>query len=349
MLAVRLALLGVVLFYVVRALVAGFGEVEWAAFRVDAWWLLAGGVALLASVAAVGLATAANIRAMVPASRGAGVSPACPEGVPASHCRPEEPSTWPIDAGETPAPRECVPASSSSPLAVLVAAVAVARMGRYVPGKILTVAGVPLLLRPFGCNVVAVTAAVLLNSALNVLTGLLVAAPLLMLLPHVRAYVPAGWLWMVLIMAAMLALLHPAVNGPVFGFLFRKLRKSPPAGAMRVRDYVAPSLWLMVQWAAMGAGLWCVGRSVDGAFSLSQWWVCMSTAALAVTVGFLALFAPGGLGVREAIFLAVFAPLLGVEHASLLAVGMRVMTLVTEVLAAVVGAVVLRYARRAVT
>ena len=299
--AVRLALLAAVLFYVVRALVAGFGAVDWSAFRPDAWWLTAGGAAMLASVAAVSLATAANIRALT-----------------------TTPTPWPV----------------------LVSAVAVARMGRYVPGKVLAVAGVPLLLKPFGCNVVGVTAAVLLNSALNVLTGLLVAAPLLVLSPPVRAYVPAGWLWTAIIMAAMLAMLHPAVNGPVFGFLFRKLRKPPPTGSMRLRDYVAPSLWLLVQWATLGAGMWCIGRGLDGTFSPSHGWVCVSTAALAVTVGFLALFAPGGLGVREAIFLVVFTPLLDVERASLLAVGMRVMTLVTEMFAAVVGAVVLRRAKR---
>ena len=309
MLVVRLALLAVVLFYVVRALAAGFGAVDWAGFRPSAWWLSAAGAALLASIAAVCLATVANIRAL---------SPASPPGA----------------------------ASSSPSLSVLLSAVAVARLGRYVPGKVLSVVGVPLLLRPFGYNAVSVTTAVLLNSVLSVFTGLLVAAPLLGLAPHIRPYVPAGWLWMVLVMAAMVALLHPAVNRPVLGMLFRAIGKPPPSTSMRLRDYAVPSLWLLVQWAAMGVGLWCIGRSVDGAFSSSNGWVCASTAALAVTVGFLALFAPGGLGVREAIFLAVFTPLLDVERASLLAVGMRVMMLVTEVLAAAVGAVVLRYARK---
>ena len=231
------------------------------------------------------------------------------------------------------------------PMSVMVAATAISRMGRYVPGKVLTIAGVSLLLRPYGVGMVVGTSAVLLNSVLNVLTGLLVSAPLLVLDPNLARYVPMGGLWAGMIVVAALVFLHPGVNFRVLNYLLRRMGKGPLVVTMRLRHYIVPTVWLLLQWLAMGLGMWCIGKSIDPSLPLTHVWAFTATGALAVTVGFLALVAPGGIGVREAIFLAVLTPLMGLAGASMLTVGMRLLTMVTEALAALAGVAVLRVKR----
>jgi len=240
-----------------------------------------------------------------------------------------------IAAMVTPSPRTVV----------MVAATAISRMGRYVPGKVLSVAGVSLLLRPYGVGMVVGTSAVLLNSVLSVLTGLLVSAPLLALDPNLAHYVPMGGLWAGLIVLASLVFLHPSVNFPVLNYLLRKMGKPPLVATMRMTHYILPTVGLLLQWLALGMGMWCIGRSIDPDLPLTYLWAFTATGALALTVGFLALVAPGGIGVREAIFLAVLTPLMGLAAASMLAVGMRLMTMVTEAIAALAGVAVLKLNR----
>ncbi|MDH4351252.1 MAG: UPF0104 family protein, partial [Gemmatimonadota bacterium] len=53
--------------------------------------------------------------------------------------------------------------------------------------------------------------------------------------------------------------------------------------------------------------------------------------------GLLALFAPGGVGVREAVFIALLAPSVGSSGAIILGVASRLLLTLTEVLAALAG------------
>ena len=53
--------------------------------------------------------------------------------------------------------------------------------------------------------------------------------------------------------------------------------------------------------------------------------------------GLLALFAPGGVGVREAVFIALLAPSVGSGGAIVLGVASRVLLTLTEIAAALLG------------
>jgi uncharacterized membrane protein YbhN (UPF0104 family) len=90
--------------------------------------------------------------------------------------------------------------------------------------------------------------------------------------------------------------------------------------------------------------MWCLARCVtDVPISLVP--AFAAAAAMAASLGFLALFAPAGLGVREAVFLAVLGPAIGGEHAAIVAVAIRLLYTLAEVGMALVGMVVLRHAR----
>jgi hypothetical protein len=106
-------------------------------------------------------------------------------------------------------------------------------------------------------------------------------------------------------------------------------RGAPPVGGIAV-GIVANAL----AWAGYGAALWLLARGILPSVGLRP--------ALAVAVftasylaGFLALFAPGGIGVREGLFILMLQGPLGIGAATALAVASRLLLTLTELGAAV--------------
>jgi hypothetical protein len=93
-----------------------------------------------------------------------------------------------------------------------------------------------------------------------------------------------------------------------------------------------------VAWFVHGMSLWAVLRGVGVAASLSAlptWTACI---ALPMTAGFIALFAPGGVGVREGVLIEVLKAQPGIDprQAVAAAFALRLVGLLTEVIVAVV-------------
>jgi uncharacterized membrane protein YbhN (UPF0104 family) len=89
-----------------------------------------------------------------------------------------------------------------------------------------------------------------------------------------------------------------------------------------------------VAWIGYGAALWCLARGLLPQSGLRlQASVAVFTASY--LAGFLALFAPGGLGVREGLFILMLQGPLGIGAATALALASRLLLTITEFGAAV--------------
>ena len=92
-----------------------------------------------------------------------------------------------------------------------------------------------------------------------------------------------------------------------------------------------------VSWAMLGLSLGCTLRAVAPIdFDLRDWPMWTGTIALATSVGFIAVFAPGGVGVREGLLIEVLHSQQGVgERAAVAAaVVLRLVWLASELIAA---------------
>ena len=90
-----------------------------------------------------------------------------------------------------------------------------------------------------------------------------------------------------------------------------------------------------VGWIGHGLSLWCCVRAVGGAAALADLPACVGAAGLATAAGFAAVFAPGGVGVREAILIETLAPRPGVGASAVAAaLVLRLVWLVGELCAA---------------
>ena len=81
--------------------------------------------------------------------------------------------------------------------------------------------------------------------------------------------------------------------------------------------------------------LWCCVRAVGGAPGAADLPACVGAAGLATAAGFAAVFAPGGVGVREAVLIETLSPRPAIGAAAVAAaVVLRLVWLGSEVLAA---------------
>jgi hypothetical protein len=209
----------------------------------------------------------------------------------------------------------------------------VSSLGKYLPGKVWAVAGMALMSQRAGIAPWAATGSAVVLQVLAIGTGAAVAG--LTGRDAIEAAHPgAGTALVLLVVAAVVGvalLLWPP-------FLRRLLRLAAPGAEARGTP---PAVGIgvgiaanVIAWLGYGGALWLLARGLLPSAGLDP------ARAIAVftasyLAGFLALFAPGGLGVREGLFILMLQGPLGIGAATALALASRVLLTITEFGAAV--------------
>ena len=113
--------------------------------------------------------------------------------------------------------------------------------------------------------------------------------------------------------------------------------------AISSSPYYLTLLLIALRFLILGLGVWCIARAM-GPLSVLHWPWMVSVAVCASIIGFLAFFAPAGIGVREGIYLLLLGDVLGQSMAALLAVVLRLIQTVLELLYGAAGFVLLKSA-----
>lgn len=216
-------------------------------------------------------------------------------------------------------------------------------LGKYVPGKVWALLGAVAMLRRFSINVAIAVSVVLMLDAFSVIVGLIVSSPLLMQ-PLIAERFPWGrWLGPVFIACGVIAL-APPVFGRVLALGLRLAKRAPLSRLPTWGEYVVPVLCAIAQWLFAGGALWLCARSL-GPVDATLYPQYVMIAACAMTLSYLALIAPGGIGPREAIFLLLLPGVLvdaPVGSVSIIVIAMRLLQTIVELALAGVGALLLR-------
>ena len=235
-------------------------------------------------------------------------------------------------------------AAAPPPMRLMAAVAWVPPLGKYVPGKVASLAGAIYLLRRFGIPAAIALGVVLVMDGLAVVSGLGVGSPLLLWEP-VRRVVPSAWIACAIVVTAGVICVHPAVFGRLLNFALRKLKRPPLARMPDLRHYLVPVLCAFAQWALAGAALWFIANAVTSV-PAARLPLFISIAGLGYTISYLMLFAPGGLGPREAIFHAALSTVIAPGFSAVSVVMMRLVQTLTELLAALVGVWMLKGTER---
>jgi len=201
-------------------------------------------------------------------------------------------------------------------------------LGRYLPGKVWSIAGLALLAQKEGVSGWAAAGSALAMQAIAIGTGAMVVAAGGS--TEVSPYILA---------AAMLFALVAVVSlvwQPLAGTVVRLLRPSVKWRALPPLAAAAAGAVTLVSWLAYGVAFWLLAHALFGPTDLTVV-KAIGVFAAGYILGLLALFAPGGVGMREVVFIAMLGPVLGGDGALALAIASRLLLTGTEVTAALVG------------
>jgi hypothetical protein len=200
-----------------------------------------------------------------------------------------------------------------------------AQLGKYIPGSVWQYAGRAALAQT--ANIPVRLAALSLTVEL---TGSVIAAGLL-------ASLAGGTVAFVVTIgttAAVFAVVPLARRG------FARVRDAK-ARRTALRATVHTTLLYLPIWVLLGFCFWLTGRSLFHlSFGEAGYYTGVFT--LAWLVGLIAIFAPGGLGVREAVIVALLRSRIGTADAVLLAAVSRGLLTALDLVAGAAGAFVLR-------
>lgn len=172
----------------------------------------------------------------------------------------------------------------------------VSMLAKYIPGGVWTPAARVVAVRRAGVtNTPLVLASVLLEAGLSAVAGVLVFLGGMQVVNGVDTdLVP-----LLAFGGAVAALLHPAVFGRLARLVFKPFGGEPPP-RLPWRTMLGLIVYYGFTWLVGGAALYFLLRSVGGTPGLGSVAFLGGTSAVGAIVAVLAVFAPSGLGVREA-------------------------------------------------
>ncbi|HEX4930844.1 MAG TPA: lysylphosphatidylglycerol synthase transmembrane domain-containing protein [Gaiellaceae bacterium] len=216
-------------------------------------------------------------------------------------------------------------------------------LAKYVPGGVWTPTARVVALRRFGVRETPVVlASILLEAGLSAVAGVIVFVVGLAIIGGADAPL--------LPLAAFGVLVSILLYPPVFAKLASRLLR--PFGASEVTPLPARTAFELIgfyalTWPLGGAGLFFMLRAVGGDPSFSSIPFLGGTAAVGAIVAVLAIFAPSGLGVREASMYGLLLAVVG-EAVALGAIVINRLTItVVEAALLLLGALLLRRRRHA--
>jgi hypothetical protein len=178
-------------------------------------------------------------------------------------------------------------------------------LARYVPGVIWQVMGRIYLIKPYGVRGSVCTTSQILELAIFLLANVTLAVCCLVWL-GVRRFDETAkpWLFSAMALVPLLAfLLHPKVLYRMINAVMRHIGKPNISDHMGFPVLTGLLVWNMLGLVWQGLAIWLLVHEPLG-LPIEKWWMVAGAYSLAWTAGFLSVFSPGGLGVRELVFMA---------------------------------------------
>lgn len=207
-----------------------------------------------------------------------------------------------------------------------------ANLARYVPGKVWQIAGLTFLARKEGVPAGTATGAAVLGQAFALAGATLVGAGVLLDRDWGQP-VGVGWAAAV-VLALLVGATFPAALKGAMGLWFRAAKTEVPGGFHPDQAFGVRWMGLhAVGWTLQGLAFWMLVRGCGLDLGVFQGVVAYSAGYV---LGYVAVFAPAGIGVREGFLIAFLGPILGGADAVAIAVIARVWSTVMELLLALV-------------
>jgi uncharacterized membrane protein YbhN (UPF0104 family) len=213
---------------------------------------------------------------------------------------------------------------------------AAANLARYIPGLVWQFASLAVMSASSGLSVVSVTSAAVLQQVVLASVGLILGLAFAPLTRLGAWSTPVPTMLAIVIAAlAALVLLLPRMTRTIDEWLSRRGRTSLTLPRVRRRDIAEYVVLSALGWVGYAVAFVIFANATFEPMPVNPV-VLGASFVLSYVAGILAVFAPGGLVVREAALVALIGPVLGGEQALALAIAARLwVTVIDAVLSAV--------------
>ncbi|MGK2946959.1 MAG: lysylphosphatidylglycerol synthase transmembrane domain-containing protein [Acidimicrobiales bacterium] len=222
------------------------------------------------------------------------------------------------------------------PMGQVVARYYVGELGKYLPGGVWPILGRGELARRWGVGRAAAYSSVALSLATLYLSAMLVVSAGLPVL--LRGSDDSGPLAVLLLLPLGLSALHPAVLRLAVGLVERLVKRPVGLVIPAWRTSVGLVARYVPAWLTIGLATWAFARALDPSAPVGE---VLVAAVLSWVVGFVLVPVPGGIGVREATFVAA-AGSLDPGIAATVAVAARLAFVLVDAGGAALGSLALR-------
>jgi len=179
----------------------------------------------------------------------------------------------------------------------------IGQLAKYVPGSIWPIIAQTELGADRGIPRPTSAVSVLLSYGVMTCTGGLVAA---VALPFAAGGSLARYFWVLFVLPVGVFLLSPPILNRSLGFLLKVLRMAPLQKGVSVKGLLRALAWAVAGWTCNGTMTYVLMRQLAG-HGGSTFLLSVGGYALSWVVGFVAVFAPAGAGVREAVMVATLS------------------------------------------
>jgi len=180
-----------------------------------------------------------------------------------------------------------------------VAVMSVTQLGKYIPGKLWFTLGRMSLLKSDSIPEAKTMVSVVIEIVLSLLAALVLLGIAVVLTP--RTVVPDALYLAFLLVPVCLVVVYPPVLNRVLNYALRRLKQPVFELRLPYRRLLAITGIYLADWTLQGVGSFVLLNSFYP-LPASKLPVVLGGYAVSWMVGFLALVAPAGLGIREGIF-----------------------------------------------
>jgi glycosyltransferase 2 family protein len=200
----------------------------------------------------------------------------------------------------------------------------IGQLGKYIPGSIWPVLAQSELGADRGIPRSRSALSVLLSYVVMTCSGAVVAA---VTLPFATARTTAQYFWVLIVVPVSIVILSPPVLNRLLGVVLRLAGQPEMEQRVSFAGLARAMAWALVSWGFNGLMVYVLMRQLAG-HPQGTLLVSFGAYSLSWVAGFLAVFAPAGAGVREAVMVAA----LGTRTTTAIALAIALVTRALAVL-----------------
>ncbi|MGI9626206.1 MAG: lysylphosphatidylglycerol synthase domain-containing protein [Longimicrobiales bacterium] len=220
---------------------------------------------------------------------------------------------------------------SRIPIKEALAIVLTSNLGRYIPGKLFQLAGLAWLSNRSGVRPSTATAAAVLGQALHLLAAALIGGGLVTQSGAIPGRWGIGGLTLVLLFALVLS--WKGGLAKFTGWILKRRNEEGPSALGEV-SFMPWLAGYAANWIVLGLAFFALMKGIGVDTSLT---LAVTAFAAAYLLGYLTLFAPAGIGVREGFLVVFLGPAIGQSPALAVAAAQRLWITVAELAGALIG------------